>query len=94
MSNENKSTSKTAGASPVAHRRLVRPLVKYLHTIHACPGDYNGYQIVYAIPSRPIHLVASLPQIRKEQKLSIKHRTADGFQTDPKQYGYKRVYVA
>lgn len=65
----------------------------YLHTIDGRPAYYvPGMQICYInFYGKPKPLVASLDQIRAEQKASSEWRKAQGYDHGTKDYGYRRV---
>lgn len=92
MSNKSKTNVRTARASGSSLQRVVRPLVKYMHTVDNQPATYDGEQICFAVRTRPIKLANSLRQIRREQHATIRWRLAQKW--DAKGYGYMRVEVA
>jgi hypothetical protein len=50
----------------------------YMHTINGCPATFHDGQICYA-SIRGNYLVASLKQIRAEQKATEEYRSKRGF---------------
>lgn len=68
--------------------------VKYMHTLGGEPATYDGTQVCYTVPSRPICLADSLRQIRTEQKASDRWRAKHGFGPSNGQYSYRRVRIA
>lgn len=64
---------------------------KYLHTIDGKPATFDGYQICFATFYGPANSLAeSLTQIKREQKISVRNRKRDGFDTDVGEYGWLR----
>jgi len=65
---------------------------KYLHTIDGHPAWFNGEQICFASPRKPLFLADSLQQLRKEQLAAKHHRASKGFPLFFK-YGFVVVKV-
>jgi hypothetical protein len=70
----------------------------YMHTLEGRPASYEpGYQIHFATQGRyarkGIRLVASIKQIRAEQRASDAYRRAQKFGQTIYAYGYARIEV-
>lgn len=67
----------------------------YMHTIDDRPGFFNGNQICFAIVrgngKACQRLVATLDQIRAEQKLSVRFRNSFGWEIP--RYDYVKVVL-
>jgi len=62
----------------------------YIHTLNGIPATFDGYQICYSIYfGKPNIAVKSLAQIKREQKISIANREADGYDNKAK-FGHLR----
>lgn len=69
---------------------------KYMHLIDGEPANYvKNQQIVRVNNSKrkPIRLVESLEQVRREQQASDRWRNDQGFSVDSSIYSYAKVLV-
>lgn len=64
-------------------------MIKYMHTIDGCPASWDVEQICYASTRRPIKLLNSLAEIKKERKKSDQFRNKHGWRLSS--YGHFRV---
>lgn len=78
---------------------MAKPRTMFMHTINGKPASYEpGDQIAFAPRGRyarkGIRLVASIAQIRAEQRATIKYRTAQGWDSNGFEYSYVRVEIS
>lgn len=67
---------------------------KYIHLINGEPAHYNGEQIIYADPWRPVPVANSLAQIERERAAAERWRQQEGLTIAPREeYGYMLLVV-
>ena len=68
----------------------------YIHIIDGQPGIYDGFQVCYGgwgQHGHKIPIVPTLRQIKKEQRLTIKNRKAEGYPVNDVEFSWAKVVL-
>jgi hypothetical protein len=70
-----------------------RKNVVYVHTMDGAPATFDGECICFAPPSYALSSCATLGELKKERRKSIRSRKKDGIHRDITVHGHLRVQV-